>query len=173
MRQLTSQELEQFHARLKSLHIRYTEVYEETFDHYCTTLENTPALDSPVIIAKLNDTFAWSVVKRMEKNSRRAQNQQANKMQLESLKIWKLKSSSLLILLAILTMSLSISYWLGTFAFISCVGLITLLGFMHALVKYRSELNFSLNPTKERPTNSFSHVLIARFYPFIGPMTYI
>lgn len=173
MRQLSEQELEWIHARLKSLHIRYTEVYAEIFDHYCTTLENNPAIESPAIIAKLNETFAWSVVKRMEKNLRKASNQQLNRMQLESLKIWKYTPASLSILLLILATSLSVSYWLGTFAFISCVGIAGFSGALLVFFKFRSTLNFSLNPIKEKPINSFSHVLYARFSIYFGLIPYI
>lgn len=88
MRQLSEQELEWIHARLKSLHIRYSEVYEEIFDHYCTTLENAPALDSPTTITKLNETFAWSVVKGMDKELEKNVSKQVWAAQLEFLKFW-------------------------------------------------------------------------------------
>jgi hypothetical protein len=88
MRQLSEQELEWIHTRLKSLHIRYTEVYAEIFDHYCTTLENTPELESPRAIAKLNQTFAWSVVKSMDKELEKNVSKQVWVAQLEFLKFW-------------------------------------------------------------------------------------
>jgi len=88
MRKLTEQELERIHARLKSLYIRYTEVYQEIFDHYCTTLENSPAIESPAIIAKLNETFAWSVVKNMDKELERNVSQKVTTGQLAYLKFW-------------------------------------------------------------------------------------
>lgn len=88
MRKLKSQELEWIHTRLKSLYIRYTEVYQEIFDHYCTTLEQSPAIESPAIIAKLNDTFAWSVVKNMDKELERNVSKQVLTSQLDFLKFW-------------------------------------------------------------------------------------
>ncbi|REG81518.1 hypothetical protein [Algoriphagus antarcticus] len=97
MRKLSSQELEWIHTRLKSLYIRYTEVYEEIFDHYCTTLENTPAIDSPVIIAKLNETFAWSVVKNMDKELETNVSKQVLVAQLDYLKFWNHGIKGLLI----------------------------------------------------------------------------
>ncbi|MEB2776443.1 hypothetical protein SYJ56_14060 [Algoriphagus sp. D3-2-R+10] len=39
MRQLSEQELEWIHTRLKSIHIQYTELYEEVFDHHHSALE--------------------------------------------------------------------------------------------------------------------------------------
>ncbi|WP_339865997.1 hypothetical protein [uncultured Algoriphagus sp.] len=89
MRNLTSQELEWIHTRLKSLHIRYTEVYAEIFDHYCTTLENTPELESPRAIAKLNHTFSWSVVKNMDKELEKNVSKQIGVAQMDFLKFWK------------------------------------------------------------------------------------
>ena len=88
MRQLSEQELALIHARLKSLHIRYIEVYEEIFDHYCTTLENVPALESPTTIAKLNETFAWSVVKGMDKELEKSVSKQVGTAQLDFLNFW-------------------------------------------------------------------------------------
>lgn len=88
MRKLTQLEISMIHARLKSLYIRYTEVYEEIFDHYSTTLENTPATDSAKEFAKLNETFAWSVVKRMDKELEKCASLQLWKAQLEFLKFW-------------------------------------------------------------------------------------
>lgn len=172
MRKLSSQELEGIHARLKSLHIRYTEVHAEIFDHYCTTLENTPELESPRAIAKLNQTFSWSVVKKMEKIRRKASNQQLTKLQLESLKFWKLKGFNLLILFFILTSALIISYWFGTYAFISCVGIAGLLGIVVLFVTHGTELNFSFNPFKEKSVNSFAHVIYGRFCLFIPAIIY-
>ncbi|SFT95575.1 hypothetical protein SAMN04489724_2949 [Algoriphagus locisalis] len=89
MRQLSEQEFALIHARLKSLNIRYIEVYEEIFDHYCTTLENVPALDSQTTIAKLNETFACSVVKNMDKELEKSVSKQVWIAQLEFLKFWK------------------------------------------------------------------------------------
>ncbi|SFB16014.1 hypothetical protein [Algoriphagus aquimarinus] len=88
MRKLTEQELLWIHSRQKSLHIRYTEVYEEIFDHYCTTLENSTEIDSPSIIAKLNDTFSWSVVKGMDKELEKNVSKQIWVAQLDFLKFW-------------------------------------------------------------------------------------
>ncbi|MDG1278583.1 MAG: hypothetical protein P8O16_14970 [Algoriphagus sp.] len=172
MRKLLPIELEWIHTRLKSMQIRYSEVYEEIFDHYCFALENTLAEDSPKIIAKLNEDFAWSVVKRMDKIRRKASNQQLNKMQLETLKIWNLKGTSLILLFIILAISISISYWLGTFAFISWVGIVGFSGIILLYLKHRSALNFSLNPWEGKTTNSFSHVLYSRFSFFLGIFPY-
>lgn len=109
MRQLSEQELEKIHARLKSLYIRYTEVYEEIFDHYCTTLENSPAIDSPTTIAKLNETFAWSVVKGMDKKIEKSVSKQVSIAQLEFLKFWNYPLKGFLIgLVGVVALSISI-----------------------------------------------------------------
>lgn len=167
MRKLNPGELAAIHARLKSLHIRYTEVYEEILDHYCTTLENTPELESPQAIAKLNQTFAWSVVKKMEKNRRKASNQQLNKLQVETLKFWKLKASSQFFMSLAVISSLLTSYWFGTYALISCVGIVGIIGIVILFVMHGTELNLSFNPFKEKTVNSFAHVIYGRFCLFI------
>jgi hypothetical protein len=168
MRKLNPGELKVINDRLRSLYIKYTEVYEEILDHYCTTLENTPELESPRAIAKLNQTFAWSVVKKMEKTRRKASNQQMNKMQLDSLKIWKLNTISVFILLITVAASLSISNYLGTSALISFVGIVGLAGFTLFFIKHRLTINFSFNIWKQIPSNSFSSVIYGRFCLFIG-----
>jgi len=88
MRQLSEQEIELIHKRLKSLYIRYTEVYEEIFDHYCTSLENTPETESSKIFAKLNETFGWSMVKGMDKELEKNVSEQVWVAQLDFLKFW-------------------------------------------------------------------------------------
>lgn len=167
MRKLTEQEIEKIHTRLKSLYIKYTEVYDEIFDHYSSTLENSHEHQSADILTKLNQTFEWSVVKKMEKTRRKASNQQLTKLQLESLKLWKLKAFNLLILVFTLTSALFISYWFGTYAFISCVGIVGFVAGIIMFSKHRTALNFSFNPFKEKPVNSFSHVIYGRFCLFI------
>ena len=168
MRKLSEEEITSIHSRLKSLHIRYTEVYEEIFDHYCTTLENASEVEFNYIFAQLNETFAWSVVKRMDKNLRKASSHQVNKIQLDSLKVWKLNTISLSILLIAIACSLSISYYLGSSALICFVGIIGLVGLTIFFLKYRSTINFSFNIWKQAPINSFSSVIYGRFCLFIG-----
>ncbi|WP_425635906.1 hypothetical protein ACPUEN_10865 [Algoriphagus yeomjeoni] len=101
MRKLSEEELKWIHTRLKSLHIRYTEVYEEIFDHYCTTLENTPELESPRAIAKLNQSFAWSVVKNMDKELEKNVSKQMNLVQIAYLKFWNFGSKGFLVVLGV------------------------------------------------------------------------
>ncbi|TXE04034.1 hypothetical protein [Algoriphagus aquimarinus] len=88
MRKLSAQEFDRIHTRLKSLYIRYTEVYEEIFDHYCTTLENVSEAESIIVLTQLNETFAWSVVKGMDQELEKNVSKQVWVAQLEFLKFW-------------------------------------------------------------------------------------
>ena len=109
MRKLSEKEIVSIHARLKSLHIRYTEVYEEIFDHYCSTLENNPVIESPAIIAKLNETFPWSVVKNMDKELEKNASKQVMAAQLDYLKFWNYGLKGFLIgLVGLVALTISI-----------------------------------------------------------------
>lgn len=172
MRQLSEQELESINARLQSLHIRYTEVYEEVFDHYCTMLENSSQRDTQSIIEKLNDTFAWSMVKQMEKTRIKSTHQNINQSQLESLKIWRLNSHSIVIMISILFILVASYFLFGTIAIILCAQLIGFAGIAISVIKFRSQLNFSLNPKSESSANSFCIAIIYRYIPFNILLTY-
>jgi len=100
MRKLTEQEIIRIETRLKSLHIRYTEVYEEIFDHYCAALENTPAIHPTIIIAKLNEVFAWSVVKNRDNELEKNVSKRILVTQLDFLKFWNHGIKGLLLGLA-------------------------------------------------------------------------
>ena len=90
MRKLNDQELKVIQSRLESMHIRYKEIYEEIFDHYCTTLEKTPQAEFTPAIAELNETFAWSVVKGMDNELEKSIAKKVQAAQLDYFKFWNL-----------------------------------------------------------------------------------
>jgi uncharacterized protein YlaN (UPF0358 family) len=67
MRRLSPIELEWIHTQLKNLHIRYSEVYEEIFDHYHSALEECSEDNSDQFLYKLNEDFTKDTVKKMER----------------------------------------------------------------------------------------------------------
>ncbi len=90
MRTLSPQEIARIDLRLESLKIQYLEIFHELRDHYFTELEKRPAEEFGSTFQQLNETFAWSVVRNMEKELRNATNRQIGQLQLDSLKFWNL-----------------------------------------------------------------------------------
>lgn len=90
MRKLTPIEIARIDQRLESLKIFYLEIYHEIRDHFFTELEKKSSEEFEATFQLLNETFAWSVVKGMEKEVRKATNRQIGQLQLDSLKFWNL-----------------------------------------------------------------------------------
>lgn len=88
MRTLSPQEIARIDQRLDSLKIQYLEIFHELRDHYFTELEKKPAEEFEVTFQQLNETFAWSVVKKMEKELEKNVSKQVLVAQLEFLKFW-------------------------------------------------------------------------------------
>jgi hypothetical protein len=89
MRILSSQEIARIDQRLESLKIQYLEILHELRDHYFTELEKKSNEEFEATFQQLNETFAWSVVKKMERQAGKASEKQINEMRWEMLKFWK------------------------------------------------------------------------------------
>jgi hypothetical protein len=76
------------------LRIQYVEIYDEIKDHYLSELEKKSANEFEATFQQLNEAFAWSVVKKMEKNLERSTDQIITHLQWAELKFWKLNSKS-------------------------------------------------------------------------------
>jgi hypothetical protein len=97
MRKLSELEIQKIDQRLKSLKIRYIEIYEEIRDHYITALEQVSLEKFDAKKEVLDDEFAWSVVKKMEKELSEQVSKQVLVAQLEFLKFWNHGIKGLLI----------------------------------------------------------------------------
>jgi hypothetical protein len=97
MRKLSESETQKIDQRLKSLKIRYTEIYEEIRDHYITALEQVSLEKFDAKKEVLDDEFAWSVLRKMEKELSNQVSKQVLVAQLEFLKFWKYGLKGLLI----------------------------------------------------------------------------
>jgi hypothetical protein len=97
MRQLSELEIQKIDHRLKSLQIRYIEIYEEIRDHYITALEQVSLEKFDAKKEVLDDEFAWSVVRKMEKELSKHVSKQVLVAQLEFLKFWNHGIKGLLI----------------------------------------------------------------------------
>ena len=89
MRQLSELEIQKIDQRLKRLQIRYTEVFEEIRDHYITALEQVSLENFVAKKEILDEEFAWSVVKGMDKELEKNVSKQVLLSQLDFLKFCK------------------------------------------------------------------------------------
>lgn len=173
MRILSPPEIARIDQRLESLKIFYLEIYHEIRDHYFTDLEKKPIEEFEATFQRLNETFAWSVVKRMEKEVRKATNRQISQLQLDSLKFWNLDWKE----------NLTYASWLGlmvlAFSNFGVVGLMfttsilafmVILGIWHKL-GFKDALNLSI--TRHKPLNSLKVGVFSRIGFAFGMLSWI
>lgn len=161
MRTLTSQEIAQIDQRLESLKIHYLEIYHEVLDHYFTELEKKSNEEFEATFQQLNETFAWSVVKNMEKELLKNVSHQLSASQWEALKFWKLdfiKVFALLLYLSIIVLGYEL---FGNDAVLALSFLPPL--FMMVVLLYHAGLYFSLNPNYHRPRKVLIHAALGRY----------
>ena len=172
MRMLSEPEISQIDQPLESLKIQYLEIFQELRDHYFTELEKKPVDEFEPTFQQLNETFAWSVVKGMEKELRKATVKQIGNLQLQALKFWKLSpwelSLAVLILVGLIT-----TYFVFGFSAIFCgMGIISISGslLIWAKLGWIKSLNFSL--TRHKPIEGFSSAMIIRLSFVYGFFVY-
>jgi len=90
MRKLSMEEIQSIEDRLDKMSISYVEIYNELLDHYTTTLEQVSSDKFASTKEVLDEEFAWSVVRRMDKELLNTVSTQLQESQLELLKFWKL-----------------------------------------------------------------------------------
>lgn len=173
MRTLTPQEISQIDQRLESLKIQYLEIFHEIRDHYFTELEKKPVDEFDATFQQLNETFAWSVVKGMEKEVRKATNRQIGQLQLDSLKFWNLNwkenlayaSWSALLILAFVNFGVTgLMFSTSILAFVVIIGIWNKLGFKDA---------FNLSITRHKPLNSLKVGVFSRMGFAFGMLPWI
>lgn len=173
MRTLSPQEIYRIDQRLESLKIQYLEIYHEIRDHYFTELEKKPYEDFETIFQQLNETFAWSVVKKMEKEVRKATNRQIGQLQLDYLKFWNLGWKENLVYAA----------WLGflIFAFVkfginglmfvtSILAFMVIIGIWYKL-GFKDALNLSIS--RHKPLNSLKVGVFSRMGLAFGMLPWL
>ncbi|PZX60466.1 hypothetical protein LV84_00745 [Algoriphagus ratkowskyi] len=163
MRKLTEQELEWIHTRLKSLHIRYTEVYEETFDHYHSALERCSVADSAEVFRKLNKDFSRDAVKKMEKELRKTSQKQVTKMQIESFMFWKYDVRTSISFIALSTVSVLISILFGKYLLSAWLGIVIVTGLVFMFSKDKSLFHFNLVFWKKSYVRAVTQEIYGRF----------
>lgn len=172
MRKLTPKEIAKIDQRLESLKIQYLEIYHEIWDHYFTELEKKPIEEFESTFKQLNETFAWSIVKKMEKELRKATNKQVSQMQWEALKFWKLTPFELACMLTSVALYFS-CYWLwkaeGAIVFIASMALV---GIVIIWKNQGQGIAWNLGIIKQKPVKSLQTAIFFRLGLFYGVLSW-
>jgi len=173
MRTLSPQEISQIDQRLESLKIYYLEILHELRDHYFTELEKKSSEEFEGTFQQLNETFAWSVVKKMEKEVRKATNRQIGQLQLDSLKFWNLNwkenlayaSWSAFLILAFVNFGVNgLMFTTAILAIAVVFGIWSILGIKNF---------FTLSITRHKPLKSFDVGVFSRMGFAFGLLSWI
>jgi hypothetical protein len=140
MRTLSSQEITQIDQRLESLKIQYLEIYHELRDHYFTELEKKSAEEFEAVFQELNETFAWSVVKGMEKNLYKVAGKQIKEIQWEMIKFWKSDNANFYITPLAILLLIPTYYFLDVEGVILLIGIIGLIGIPISFIAAKNEV---------------------------------
>jgi hypothetical protein len=162
-RTLTDIEIQVIKDRLDRLNLSYLEIYNELMDHYVTALEQVEPEEFDRRKESLDEEFAWSVVRDMEKQLLSSVSSELKNSQLESLKFWKMDFWRVLgifffsvFLIAIYEMiSLDV---MMVFSFLPAFAI--LITFLYHSGNYFS---FSLNPNYFRPRHVILHAALGRY----------
>lgn len=173
MRTLSLQEIARIDQRLESLKIQYLEIFHELRDHYFTELEKTPVEEFEATFQQLNETFAWSVVKKMEKELRKATNRQIGQLQLDSLKFWNLSFKENLVyaswigFLMLAFVNFGVTGLMFTTAILAAA---VILGIWYSL-GFKDSMNLSI--TRHKPLNSLKVGIFSRMGLAFGMLPWI
>lgn len=162
-RRLSDIEVQTIKDRLSRLQIAYVEIYDELLDHYISSLEQFPASEFDKKREVLDDEFAWSVVRGLEKELLNAVSIQLQNSQLEALKIWKLDALKVLGIFSY-AFFLLIIYHLISLDVMMIFSFLPVLGILVALL-YHSGNYFSLSfdPNYHRPRNVILQAALGKY----------
>ena len=151
MRKLSMEEIQAIEDRLDKMSISYVEIYNELLDHYTTTLEQVSSDKFASTKEVLDEEFAWSVVRRMDKELLNSVSTQLQKSQLELLKFWKLDFWKVLSIFAY-TSLLLVVYHFFSLDVIFIFAIIPALFSVAALLYHSGNyFGFPLDPNYYRP----------------------
>jgi len=168
MRTLSKSELDQVQNRLSALQIYFEELYDELYDHYISELEKIPEAEFQKTMVRLNESFAWSIVRKMEQNIRKTSNQEVSKMQLDSLKFWKKDQFNWFLVIVMITLSAG-SYMLfkleGLF---NCIAILCIVTAVYVWFRQGRGLSLNLDPKKQKPVKMLSAAIVGRLGSFFS-----
>jgi len=172
MRTLSTPEISRIDQRLESLKIYYLEIHHEIRDHYFTELEKKPQAEFETTFQQLNEAFSWSVVRKMEKELRKATIKQIGDLQRQALLFWELRPREILVVILILGSLVTAYSFFGFSAIFSGMGIIAIVGSVIIWTKlgWRKSLNFSL--TRHKPISGHSAAMLIRLSFVYGFFTY-
>ncbi|MCH7414757.1 hypothetical protein MM213_14750 [Belliella sp. R4-6] len=164
MRTLTEIEIQTIKDRLDSLNLSYLEIYNELLDHYVTALEQVEPEEFDPRKELLDEEFAWSVVREMEKQLLNSVSSELKNSQLESLKFWKMDfwrvfgifTYTVLLIVVYKTISLDV---MMVFSFLPALGIMIVL-----LYHSGNYFWFSFNPSYFRPRNVILQAALGRYW---------
>ncbi|ERM84497.1 hypothetical protein P872_25410 [Rhodonellum psychrophilum GCM71 = DSM 17998] len=163
MRKLTETELQAIKYRLDSLSLSYLEIYDELLDHYITALEQVNSEEFKTKKEALDEEFAWSVVKKMEKELLKTAWREIGIASKSSDKLWNLGVKKIgVLILSLIVLSFTFHLFgpdyfyalaLGSFG-----GIIFLILFFN---RKNLNLTWSIAPEKHRPKKVLATALIS------------
>ncbi|MCH7397637.1 hypothetical protein MM236_06535 [Belliella sp. DSM 107340] len=164
MRKLTDTEIQTIKDRLDSLNLSYLEIYNELLDHYVTALEEVEQEEFDHRKELLDEEFAWSVVRGMEKQLLNSVSSELKNSQLESLKFWKMDfwrvfgifTYTVLLIVVYKTISLDV---MMVFSFLPALGIMIVL-----LYHSGNYFWFSFKPSYFRPRNVILQAALGRYW---------
>jgi hypothetical protein len=168
MRKLNPDELNAIHTQLKSLHIRYTEVHEEVFDHYHSALEESSEANSNQVLYSLNENFTSDTVKKMEKELLKASKKQVTQMQIESFKFWKYDIKTAIIFLILSLTSILIAAFFSKFILCIWLSIVIIGGLVLMFSRDKALLKINLAPLYKGNTRVINQITFNRSAFLIG-----
>lgn len=163
MRKLTETELLTIKERLDSLCLSYLEIYNELLDHYITALEQVSPEEFETKKEALDEEFAWSVVRRMEKDLLNAISKQLQSSQLEALKLWKMDFWKVLGIFSY-TVCLILVYQFISLDVMMAFSFLPVLGIMMRLLYHSGNyFSLSMDPNYFRPRNVILQAALGRY----------
>lgn len=161
MRKLTETELQTIKKRLASLQIAYIEINDELLDHYITALEQVSPEEFESKKEDLDDEYAWSVVKQMEKELLKTAWKEIGFASKSSYKVWNLGVKKIGILILSLIV-LSFTFYLFGPDYFYALALGSFGGVIFITLFFnRKNLNltWSISPEKHRPKKVLAFAL--------------
>lgn len=163
MRMLSENEIQLIKAHLESLSLSYIEIYNELYDHYVTALEAVSEESFESRKNELDEEFAWSVVREMEKELLKNVSEQLEQSQFEALKFWKMDFWKVLGIF-IYTALLITVYEFISLDVMLVFSFVPALGIMIALLNQSGNyFSFSLDPNYFRPRNVILQAALGRY----------
>jgi hypothetical protein len=172
MRKLNDLETTSIKTRLDLLQIAYIEIYDELLDHYISQLEKTHPSEFNQNLEQLNETFAWSVVKKMETNLEKNTQKRVASMQWESLKFWNYSFNEVLISILLTASMLGFYLSSGIEGLFLASSILAVIGILIAIKKQGKGINFSLYPKNQKPVACVSKAILSRLGLLYGCLSW-